>query len=332
MKKRVLTGIKPTGEQLHLGNYFGAMAPMIAFANKGEYDIYMFVANLHALTEFHDAGAIRKNTVTAVKTYLACGLNPEHVHIYNQSDISAHAELMWVFACVTNIWFMKRMHAYKAALDLWKEDDLSMGTFNYPVLMAADILLYDPTYVPVGKDQKQHVEYARDIAQKFNHLFGETFLLPEPYIQESVATVPGLDGRKMSKSYNNYIGLFDDAETVRKKVARIPTSAIPVADPKDPETCNIFAIYKLFLMNEEQETLRARYLAWGVSYKDLKTELSEQIIAFTQPIIDRYAQIDDQSVIDLLVKWAEYVRPIAQQKIQDVYQKVGFNLQSSIKK
>lgn len=326
MKKRVLTGIKPTGEQLHLGNYFWAMEPMIRFANTGEYDIFMFVANLHALTEFHDAASIKKNTITAVKTYLACGLNPEHVHIYNQSDISSHTELMWVLACVTNIWFMKRMHAYKAALDLGKEDDLSVWTFNYPVLMAADILLYDPAYVPVGKDQKQHVEYARDIAQKFNHLFGETFILPEPYIQESVATVPWLDGRKMSKSYNNYIWLFDDAETVRKKVARIPTAAIPVADPKDPETCNIFAIYKLFLSEEQQVTLRDRYLAWGVSYKDLKSELSDSIISFTQPIIDRYNHIDDAFVIDLLYSWAQYVRPLAQQKVQDIYKKVGFTL------
>lgn len=326
MKKRVLTGIKPTGEQLHLGNYFGAMAPMIDFANKGEYEIFMFVANLHALTEFHDASAIKKNTITAVKTYLACGLHTDHVHIYNQSDISAHTELMWVLACATNVWFMKRMHAYKAAVDLGKEDELSVGTFNYPVLMAADILLYDPTYVPVGKDQKQHVEYARDIAQKFNHLFGETFILPEPYIQESVATVPGLDGRKMSKSYNNYIGLFDDATTIRKKVARIPTAAIPVADPKDPETCNIFALYKLFLSEDEQEILRGRYLAWWVSYKDLKDELSEKIISFNQPIIERYLQIDDAFVVSLLHQWAQYVRPFAEQKIQDVYAKVGFSL------
>lgn len=221
----------------------------------------MFVANIHALTEFHDAAGIRKNTFTAVKTYLACGLDENKVHIYNQSDIASHTELMWVLACVTNIGFMKRMHVYKAAQDLGKEDDLSVGTFNYPVLMAADILLYDPHLVPVGKDQKQHVEYARDIAAKFNHLFGETFILPEPYIQETVATVPGIDGRKMSKSYNNYIGLFDDAEIVRKKVARIPTDAIPVADPKNPDTCNIFALYKLFLSEDEQTLLRNRYLA-----------------------------------------------------------------------
>lgn len=168
--------------------------------------------------------------------------------------------------------------------------------------MAADILLYDPDLVPVGKDQKQHVEYARDIAQKFNHMFGETFSLPDAYIQESVATVPGIDGRKMSKSYNNYIGLFDDPETIRKKVSRIPTAAIPVEDPKDPDTCNVFAVFKLFLHEKEEQSLRNRYLAGGVSYKDLKAELSEKIIAFTQPIISRYESIDDAFVVNLLKK------------------------------
>lgn len=326
MKKKALTWVKPTWEQLHLWNYFWAMEPMIRFSQQNDIQTFMFVANLHWLTEFHDSEAIRKNTYTMVKTYLACWLNPENVYIYNQSDISAHVELMWVLACVTNMWFMKRMHAYKAAVDLWKEDDISVGTFNYPILMASDILLYDPDLVPVGKDQKQHVEYARDIAAKFNHLFGETFTLPTPYVQETVATVPGTDWRKMSKSYNNYIGLFDDAETVRKKVARIPTDAIPVADPKNPDTCNVFAIYKLFLDNQWEQDLRNRYLAWGVWYKDLKTELAEKIIAFTTPIIERYQTISDQEVIDLLKKWAETVRPLAEQKIRDVYAKVWFSL------
>ena len=326
MKTRALTGIKPTGEQLHIGNYFGAIAPMISFSAEADREIFIFVANLHALTEFHDAWAIRKNTITAVKTYLACGLDPTKVHIYNQSDIPAHTELMRVLACVTNIGFMKRMHAYKAASDLGKEDEISVGTFNYPVLMAADILLYDPHLLPVGKDQKQHVEYARDIAQKFNHEFGETFRLPDPYIQASVATVPGIDGRKMSKSYNNYIGLFDDAEIVRKKVARIPTAAIPVEAPKDPETCHIFALSKLFLDEKGQETLRMRYLTGGVSYKDLKAELSEQISTFLAPIQSRYDAYSDEQIVQILRAGAEVVRPLAENKIRDVYEKVGFSI------
>lgn len=324
MKNRVLTWIKPTGAQLHLGNYFGAIEPMIRFANTWMYEVFMFVANLHALTEFHDASSISRNTITTIKTYLACWLDPSYVHIYNQSAISAHTELHRVLSCITNVWFMKRMHVYKAAQDLWKEDDLSMWTFNYPVLMAADILLYDPDLVPVGKDQKQHVEYARDIAQKFNHLFGETFILPEPYIQASVATVPGIDGRKMSKSYNNYLGLFDDAETIRKKVARIPTAAIPVADPKDPDTCHVFSLYKLFLDETEQVALRERYTAWWLSYKELKQELADRIIAFTAPIIDRYSALEDSTIHTLLDQGKTYVQGLAKAKIQDVYQKVWF--------
>ncbi len=224
------------------------------------------------------------------------------------------------------MWFMKRMHAFKAAIDAGKEDEISVGTFNYPILMAADILLYDPDLVPVGKDQKQHVEYARDIAQKFNHQFGETFKLPAPYIQETVATVPGIDGRKMSKSYNNYIGLFDDADTIRKKVARITTAAIPVEAPKDPDTCHIFALTKLFLDEPQQQALRARYLAGGVSYKDLKVELSDLIIAFTQPLIERYHSYSDEQIIALLASGAEQVRPLAEQKIKDISAKVGFTL------
>ena len=324
--KRVLTGIKPTGEQLHLGNYFWAIQPMLAFTQQSDIETFMFIANLHALTEFHDSVGIRENTITTVKTYLACGFDPQKVHIYNQADIPAHTELMRVLACVTNIGFMKRMHAYKAAVDLGKDEEISVGTFNYPILMAADILMYDPHYVPVGKDQKQHVEYARDIAQKFNHMFGETFRLPEPFINEAVATVPGIDGRKMSKSYNNYIGLFDDPELIRKKVARIPTAAIPIEAPKDPDVCNVFALYKLFLDEQQEQKLRQRYLAGGLSYKDLKAELSEQIISFVAPLQECYAALDDAYVLEILKKGAEAVRPIAEQKVQEVYEKVGFKL------
>lgn len=324
--QRVLTGIKPTGEQLHLGNYFGAIKPMLEFTQQSDVETFMFIANLHALTEFHDAAGIRQNTLTTVKTYLACGFDPEKVYIYNQADVPAHTELMRVLACVTNIGFMKRMHAYKAAVDLGKDEDISVGTFNYPILMAADILLYDPHFVPVGKDQKQHVEYARDIAQKFNHLFGETFRLPEPLINEAVATVPGIDGRKMSKSYNNYIGLFDDPEIIKKKVARVPTAAIPIEAPKDPDTCHVFALYKLFLNEQAEQVLRARYIAGGLSYKDLKAELTEQIVAFVTPIQQRYAALDESKLVAVLERGAEKVRPLATQKVKEVYERVGFSL------
>lgn len=324
--KRVLTGIKPTGEQLHLWNYFGALKPMIELANSGAYEVFMFIANMHALTEFHDAEGIRNNTLNVVKAYLACGLNPDKSHIYNQSDVCGHTELHWMLSCVTNIGFMKRMHAYKAAVDLGKWDDRSMGTFNYPILMAADIILYDPDFVPVGKDQKQHVEYARDIAGKFNYMFGETFKLPEPMIGKEVAVIPWTDGRKMSKSYNNYIGLFDDPKVIKKKVMRIPTAAVPVEAKKDPDECNIYKIFKLFLDEKEDQVLRKRYEAWGLGFGEVKKELVEKITTFLIPIQQKYQEITDEQVLEILKKGAEQVAPIAQKKIEEVYEKVGFSL------
>lgn len=324
--KRILTGIKPTGEQLHLGNYFGALKPMVDLANSGAYEVFMFIANMHALTEFHDAEWIRKNTFNVVKSYLAAGLDPEKVHIYNQSDVFGHTELHRVLSCVTNMWFMKRMHAYKAAVDQGKGDEISVWTFNYPILMASDIILYSPDLVPVGKDQKQHVEYARDIAGKFNHMFGETFKLPEPMIKASVATVPWTDGRKMSKSYNNYIGLFDDAKVVKKKVMRIPTAAVSIESPKNPDECNVYKIYKLFLNSDENKILRERYEAGGLWFGDIKKELVEKIVNFLAPIQQRYQEITDEQVLEILKKGAKQVARIAEEKIREVYEKVGFRL------
>ncbi len=286
----------------------------------------MFVANLHAFTEFHDAAWIKQNTFNLVRAYLACGLDPSKVHIYNQSDVVGHLQLFRTLACVTNVGFMKRMHAYKAAVDLGKGDDISMGTFNYPVLMAADILLYDADFVPVGKDQKQHVEYARDIAEKFNKNFGECFHLPQPMIKGEVATVPGTDGRKMSKSYNNYIGLFEAPEDIKKKVARIPTAAIPVEEAKNPDECNVYNIYKLFLDEQQNAELRKRYEAGGLSFKTVKDELAQVIIDFLQPIKQRYDTISDDQVREILKAGASQVQPLAEAKIKKVYDSVGFTL------
>lgn len=324
--KRVLTGIKPTGEQLHLGNYFGALKPMIDLAHQGEHEIFMFIPNQHALTAFYDTQAIKRNTINVVKAYLAAWLDPNTVHLYNQSDIPWHVQLTWVMSCITNMGFMKRMHVYKAAVDQGKQDDISVGTFIYPILMACDIILYDADLVPVGKDQKQHVEYARDIAGKFNHKFGETFVLPEAMIRSDVATVPGIDGRKMSKSYNNYIGMFDDEKTVLKKVKRIPTSAIPVEAAKNPDECNVYNIFKLFLDEEQDTVLRKRYEAWWLWFGQVKQELAAQISAFFAPMKQKYEAISDDEVIEILAAGAKTVAPIAQKKIADVYEKVGFSL------
>ncbi|MEI8092182.1 MAG: tryptophan--tRNA ligase [bacterium] len=201
-----------------------------------------------------------------------------------------------------------------------------MGTFCYPILMAADILLYDTDIVPTGKDQKQHVEYARDMAQKFNREYGDTFKIPETYIRSEVAIVPGIDGRKMSKSYNNYIGLLDDEKTVSKKVKQISTSAQTVEESKNPDECNVYNICKLFLTPEENEALRQRYLAGGLSFKDAKDYLYEKIIAFLKPIQEKYAKITDKEILKLLTDNAKKVNILAQHKLAEVYKKIGFDL------
>lgn len=194
MTKRLLTGLKPTGEHMHIGNYFGMQIPqMIQYQNSGEYDVFLFLANMHSLTALHDADKVRQYSINALKLYIACGLDPEKTLIYNQAMIPAHAQLTWVLQCLTNMGTAERMHAYKDSINKGKAGEISVGVFTYPILMAADILLYDADVVPVGKDQKQHVEYARDIAEKFNKTFGETFKLPEPKIEETVAVVPGID-------------------------------------------------------------------------------------------------------------------------------------------
>ena len=223
MKKRILTGLQATGEHLHIGNYFGSIKYVLDYQNGGEYETFLMLANMHSLSGFYDADKIRQYSMNILKLYVACGIDPSKTIIFNQAMIPAHAQLARVLQCITNMGTAERMHGYKDAINKGKAGEISVGVFTYPILMAADILLYDIDTVPVGKDQKQHVEYARDIAEKFNKLFGETFKIPTPKIDENVAVVPGIDGRKMSKSYNNYIGLMDDEKTVIKKVKIIST-------------------------------------------------------------------------------------------------------------
>ena len=325
-KKRILTWVKPTGD-IHIGNYFGAIKPLIDLANEHiDAEIFSFVPNMHALTTLHDGEAIRRNTYNGIKTALACGVDAERYFIYNQSDVPAHAQLTRVLSCITHMWFMERMHVYKDAVAKWKATDLSVGTFTYPILMAVDILLYDADIVPVGKDQKQHVEYARDIAQKFNHMFGETFVLPEVIVREDVAVIPWIDGRKMSKSYHNVLSFIDDEKTFLKKIKQIPTWTQTVDEPKDPDDCNVYAILTLFLTWSEDDQLRKKYTDWWLSYKYVKELLYEKIIAFMQPIQQRYTWISDQYVQDLLKKNAVYANELAEQKVQEVYNKIWFSL------
>lgn len=311
-------------------NYFGSILPLFQLLKKhDDAEVFLFIASMHAYTTLHDAAQLQNNTMSVLKLYRAMmqayWLADEKIRIFNSVDVPWHAQLAWVFQCLTNMWFMERMHAYKDAVAHKKAGEVSVGTFTYPILMAIDILLYDTACVPVWKDQKQHVEYARDMAQKFNHLYGETFVLPEPIIQESVATITGTDWRKMSKSYNNYIWLLDDAETIRKKVARIPTAALSIDQPKNPDEDNIYAIHKHFLTTEEDQQLRQQYIQWWLSYKDAKQALADRIIAFVEPIQWFYNQIDEEALKKMLTNNADYCNQIAQRKIQDVYQKIWFN-------
>ena len=327
MTKRILTWIQPTDSQFHIGNYFGAIKPLLDLSKQfPDAEIFLFLAIMHTFTRLRDGDQIRKNTLSMLKLYAACGADLRRFNIYNPADIPGHAQLNWVLTCTTIMGTMERMHSYKEALDKWKAGEISVGTFCYPILMAADILLYDADIVPVGRDQKQHVEYARDIAQKFNKSYGDTFKIPDVYIKEEVAIVPGIDGRKMSKSYNNYIGLLDDEKAILKKVKQIPTDTKTVDESKDPDTCNVYNMCKLFLNPEEDAALRVRYQAGGLSYKDAKDYLYEKIMAFIAPIQARYAEIDEQEILDLLTQNAKKVNLIAEAKIKEVYKKVGFAL------
>ena len=327
MAKRILTGVKPTDSQIHLWNLFWAVKPFLKMAEENpDAEIFLFLANMHALTALHDWNAIRNNSINIVKLYAACGADLNRFYIYNPADIPAHAQLNRVFSCLTIMWTMERMHSYKEALAKWNAWTISVWTFNYPILMAADILLYDADYVPVGKDQKQHVEYARDFAEKFNREYGETFKIPEPLIDSRVATIIWSDWRKMSKSYNNYIWLLDDEKSVLKRVKQIPTSTQTVEEPKNPDECNVYNLCKLFLTPEEDEALRARYTKGWLSFKEAKDYLFEKIMETLTPIQKKYSEISDEEIIKLLKKWKESVSPIAEKKVEDVYKKVGFIL------
>lgn len=313
IKKRLLSGIKPTG-RTHIGNYFGAMKQWVDMAN--EYDSYIMVADYHTLNFVQDAAKMQDLIWNMVVDYLAIGLDPKKVVIFKQSDVSAHTELTWIFDTITTMPFLMRAHAYKDAEA--KDKEISVGTFNYPVLMAADILLYSPDVVPVGQDQKQHVEYARDIAERFNHKFGETFKLPKEVITESVAAVPGIDGRKMSKSYDNYIPLFaEDAE-----IERLCMSIVTDSGSDIPE--NVYAIHKLFKSEEE---LKSVYDENKGKYKILKEKLIEDIKAFIKPLREKRRLIaeDTDYIRQVIKEGGERAREIANKKLTEIKERIGVN-------
>ncbi len=312
MIKRMLSGVKPSGRP-HIGNYFGAMKQFVDMQNDFD-ESFIFIADYHALNSVQNKEQMHQNILDLTIDYLAIGLDPNKVILYQQSRLPQHTELAWIFDTITTMSYLQRAHAYKDAKS--KGVEISVGTFNYPILMAADILLYDADVVPVGKDQKQHLEFARDIAEKFNKIYGQTFKLPEPKILQSVETVTGLDGQKMSKSYGNTIPLFAEREEIEKLVKKIITDS----SGDIPE--NVYAIHKLFKSEAE---LAPIYQEHKGKYGELKRILAEDIEAFISPLRDRRAKIakDIDTVKDILNNGANRAHELADTKMQLVREKLG---------
>ncbi len=318
--KRILSGIQPSGS-LHIGNYFGMMQKMIRYQD--EADLFCFIANYHAMTSVADPRALATGTLEAAAAFLALGLDPGKATFWVQSDVPEVQELTWILSTITPMGLLERCHSYKDKVA--KGIQPNHGLFAYPVLMAADILLYRSDVVPVGKDQKQHLEVTRDLAQKFNHAYGETFVIPEAEIDDEVAVIPGIDGRKMSKSYGNTIDIFTDRETLRKRVMSIVTDATPVEAPKDPDRCNLFAIYRLFLTPDEVGALRERYLAGGLKYSDVKKELVERIWGYFETHRARFQELLSRpaEIRDILREGARKAREVGSEVLEDVRRKTG---------
>ncbi len=318
---RALTGIKPT-DAPHIGNLLGMIEPALRLAE--QHESYYFIADYHALTTLHDAKRMRQHTREVAASWLALGLDPKKSCLFVQSDVPEVQELTWMLACVTGVGLLERAHAYKAAQDQNKE--LNVGVFTYPVLMAADILIYDSNLVPVGKDQKQHVEMARDMAISFNARFGPTLVVPEPLIREEVATIPGLDGRKMSKSYQNTIPVFCGSKELRKKVMAIQTDSKGMDDIKDPDTCNVFALYRFFATPEQQAELAARYRAPGLGYGHAKQALFEAMEARLGAPRERYEALlaRPEELEDILQDGAVRAQRLARSTMQKVREACGF--------
>lgn len=317
---KILSGIQPTGK-LHIGNYFGMMQTMISRMNNSE--LYVFIVDLHALTSVHDRERLATGTIEAAADFLALGLDPDKCVFWVQSDVPEVCELTWVLSTLTPMGLMERCHSYKDKVA--KGIQASHGLFSYPVLMAADILLYQSDQVPVGKDQKQHLEVARDIAQKFNNEFGETFTIPEPAINEKTAIVPGLDGQKMSKSYDNTIPIFLEGKQLKKKVMAIATDATPVDDPKDPDKCNLYNIFKLFAPPERLAEVRDLYINGGAAYGYIKLELLDLISDYFAEARAKKAEYlnDPEMVRQILKKGADKAREKATVTMDLVRDRVG---------
>ena len=312
-KKRILTGLQPSGS-LHIGNYFGAVKPFVDEYEQS--DSFLLVVDYHALTTTRDAEELRRNSIDIVKDYVAAGVDPEKVVLFKQSDVLEHTELAWIFETLVTVPFLMQAHAYKDKVA--KGLEANAGLFNYPMLMAADILLYDIDIVPVGEHQRQHIEYAREAASKFNNSYGETFKTPKEIIRKEVGVVPGTDGQKMSKSYKNTIPLFGDRAEISKAVMSI------VTDSSGDRPENVYSIHKLFKNQTELEKL---YEENKGNYKVLKEALIGDIDAHIAPMREKRSKITDSEVLQILEEGAKKARAIAQAKMKEVRKKVGVTLE-----
>lgn len=315
---RVLTGLQPSGD-LHIGNYFGAIAAMIEAQSK--QDMFIFIANYHAMTS--SPPNLNENTLKAAAAFLSLGINPEKCTFWLQSDVKEVLELYWFLSQLTPMGLLERAHSYKDKLA--KGLNATHGLFSYPVLMAADILLFSSELVPVGKDQVQHLEIARDLAVKFNEKFGETFILPKAQVSEEVAVVVGTDGAKMSKSYKNTIDIFSKAKDLKKQISAIITSSEPLQAPKEWRECNVYKIARLFLDEAGQKALQARYEKGGEGHGHFKAYLNELVENFFAPAREKYENLlkNPKQIEEILEFGAKKAKKIAGEKMQEIYVKIG---------
>ena len=318
---RVLSGIQPSG-RLHIGNFFGAMRQHLKL--QAEHDCFYFIADYHALTSNPTPADVAQHTLDVTMDYIALGLDTEKTVFWRQSDVPEVTELTWLLSCITPMGLLQRCTSFKEKVA--QGISPNHGLFAYPVLQAADILLYKSDLVPVGADQKQHIEVTRDIAIRFNNAYGEVFTVPEEYIIESVAVVPGTDGQKMSKSYGNIIGIFEPEKSVRKKIMRIVTDSTPLEDPKDPDKCNVFALLKLVASPDELAEWENRYRSGGTGYSEAKKRLAELMIEYFAPFRQKRTELENNIdyVKEVLTGGAERARAVARETLKKARKAVGF--------
>ena len=320
---KILTGVQSTGTP-HLGNLLGAILPAIQMAKNPDNESFLFIADLHSITQIKDGAELRQNTYSTAAAWLACGLDTNKIVFYRQSDVTETTELAWYLSCFFPFQRLTLAHSFKDKAD--RLDDVNAGLFSYPMLMAADILLYDATIVPVGKDQLQHIEITRDVASRFNHQMGETFVIPDAKTSEETMYVPGTDGQKMSKSRNNFINIFVDDNALRKQIMGIETDSTPLEAPKNPDTCNVFTLYKLLGSTEEITDLRAKYEAGNYGYGHAKQALYDLMVVKFASEREKYNYyINNLEAVDkLLLEGATKARKVAQSVLSRVREKLGY--------